>query len=1128
MNLPAVLASVRLLQEAKPKRRPKAKAKPVPPPFVQPLPASLAQPQEPVVPEVSEDPDETDVLAGYFADPKEVAMSVDPIGHERLEALKKLDMVEFSSRGDYYIRYTGGNDFVDKSNKKFLQERFKWLYTVNGGMGFDLDDIMSLRIGRAIHYTDRFSDEDMEAAFVDYLGQIPDDEWDDFVEQIDGLDNYPCLDEDGMSELEMEAQTEYIEDDGTKDFVKALAKQPLAQDSFIQFFIEHIRPKDVWHYLRVQDNWEFSMDEGSAWMNMDRFASQLTLEEILGEDVGYAMNDAGLEAKVARLRVRFEALKRVAFRLRIEQPLRAAVTRYLLADGESGHLLVSLFDKLSRDQLFQLVDRLVPNSAFADDDELAWRPEVVKRPEAGFERQPQAWGNTSATHRTIWTITSETVDNQTPARRSEDVGIEVLALSVIPKIEGWHKKVTGDHPDQLQFQLESAARIVGRLLEDNVSDDFDPKDDLLAAMPEQVVYNDQGHTISEITGYSAVEVLATPRDLGAICDNSPEKFARLLHGMAIFRFQRAISPGEDVLVLVPRTDDDGTEITGFELGKRYNYITFNELKSRWGFAVDLLGRIMADQLMAGDPDHVLYLLMTYWGAKALLPYRKFLRKSKSQTLVMAAGIAYGMEGRISAAARRLNSAASKVDKSGLWVFVRDFPDLVEVFEKSCQRGAKQVFEHDNYDWFTDQGTTLSANDLVQHLNSEHTKMVLASMHGTVYENDEGEEIVFDKEAPQETLRWLLEYDAFTEVRDAVDYAVQDAYRTAQIDRSFEVWCGAAMDAIGADEHKFFDDPTKPGGDRLGLHIPWKNLEVALNKAVEEGNTDFNYQANELAQFVIDNRVEDASIDDREDYFGNIDDAILTENLAERLPEPPGPQAQPEDPNQLNLPLPESLIQERVYGKSCTMIGVPPEQADAIQTWAKSAIPEDRLYRSEKEDGYEDDPHITVLWGLLEPTPSDELRSIIERTRVFPVKLGKVSLFRNDDFDVVKLDVESPWLRQLNARIKSAVPNKQTYPDYNPHVTLAYVLKGSCDDLEGKEVFSGDPAESTFYADHVEFTGAGDDDAPENRHIESIPLNKVGEVGEGQAVDPFGGLSFPADSGRMKARNRKRSRKRTIL
>lgn len=91
---------------------------------------------------------------------------------------------------------------------------------------------------------------------------------------------------------------------------------------------------------------------------------------------------------------------------------------------------------------------------------------------------------------------------------------------------------------------------------------------------------------------------------------------------------------------------------------------------------------------------------------------------------------------------------------------------------------------------------------------------------------------------------------------------------------------------------------------------------------------------------------------------------------------------------------------------------------------------------------EDEPHITVKYGLHTNDPAKVRKAIAECCDwTISAAVGEVSIFKNDDFDVIKLDIESDDLHRLNAALRDSLENTETYPEYKPHVTLAYVKPG---------------------------------------------------------------------------------------
>ena len=133
--------------------------------------------------------------------------------------------------------------------------------------------------------------------------------------------------------------------------------------------------------------------------------------------------------------------------------------------------------------------------------------------------------------------------------------------------------------------------------------------------------------------------------------------------------------------------------------------------------------------------------------------------------------------------------------------------------------------------------------------------------------------------------------------------------------------------------------------------------------------------------------------------------------------------------------------------SCVMAML--DNADYIPEIMSRLIPNDNLV----DDGIERESHITCLYGLHTNNPIDVIKYIMD-IKPFEVTIGQISKFdSNPDFDVIKCDVEGPELYRINELLKT-LPYTNSYNEYIPHMTLAYVKKGSCDHLLGNNMFSG--------------------------------------------------------------------------
>lgn len=145
-----------------------------------------------------------------------------------------------------------------------------------------------------------------------------------------------------------------------------------------------------------------------------------------------------------------------------------------------------------------------------------------------------------------------------------------------------------------------------------------------------------------------------------------------------------------------------------------------------------------------------------------------------------------------------------------------------------------------------------------------------------------------------------------------------------------------------------------------------------------------------------------------------------------------------------------------YGSSCAMLALPMHLLDAVLQWNNENIPEDILYIDPEVEhvvGRELEPHITILYGLF----TEDVRIVEEAlSNCDPITfvLGKVGSFEQDKYDVIFVEVE-PIGELLTAREKLLqLPHQLSFPDYNPHITLAYVKKGTASQFLKNEIFNG--------------------------------------------------------------------------
>jgi len=117
-------------------------------------------------------------------------------------------------------------------------------------------------------------------------------------------------------------------------------------------------------------------------------------------------------------------------------------------------------------------------------------------------------------------------------------------------------------------------------------------------------------------------------------------------------------------------------------------------------------------------------------------------------------------------------------------------------------------------------------------------------------------------------------------------------------------------------------------------------------------------------------------------------------------------------------------------------------------WSRvlSCIDREDVYSEEENSGLEVNPHVTVLYGLHDEVHSDLVGRICKSVRE-PVEIkivGASTFDNNPDYDVLKYDIESDKLRQLN-RVFSSFPHTNEHDDYSPHLTVGYLKRGRGED-----------------------------------------------------------------------------------
>ncbi|MDD3986105.1 MAG: 2'-5' RNA ligase family protein [Methanobacterium sp.] len=130
--------------------------------------------------------------------------------------------------------------------------------------------------------------------------------------------------------------------------------------------------------------------------------------------------------------------------------------------------------------------------------------------------------------------------------------------------------------------------------------------------------------------------------------------------------------------------------------------------------------------------------------------------------------------------------------------------------------------------------------------------------------------------------------------------------------------------------------------------------------------------------------------------------------------------------------------ESTYDLGCVMLDFNFPRLKTIQ----DNIEEEDIYTEEgdKTYGLEDEPHITLLYGLHEGVTIEQVKEALKDIEFSNVRLSNISCFETPKYDVLKFDVEGEALNKAHEALKT-LPFTSDFPEYHPHLTVCYLKKG---------------------------------------------------------------------------------------
>lgn len=130
-----------------------------------------------------------------------------------------------------------------------------------------------------------------------------------------------------------------------------------------------------------------------------------------------------------------------------------------------------------------------------------------------------------------------------------------------------------------------------------------------------------------------------------------------------------------------------------------------------------------------------------------------------------------------------------------------------------------------------------------------------------------------------------------------------------------------------------------------------------------------------------------------------------------------------------------VLDAEAHKYGCLMVFMPEQLASEIITGLQSRIKPEDLVELELE------PHVTIRYGFGPKVSPEDFLPFVEDASPIKLTLLEPSIFHNDH-DVLKLNIFSDCLGKLNAAVGELDLPGETYTEYEPHLTLAYLKKGT--------------------------------------------------------------------------------------
>lgn len=131
--------------------------------------------------------------------------------------------------------------------------------------------------------------------------------------------------------------------------------------------------------------------------------------------------------------------------------------------------------------------------------------------------------------------------------------------------------------------------------------------------------------------------------------------------------------------------------------------------------------------------------------------------------------------------------------------------------------------------------------------------------------------------------------------------------------------------------------------------------------------------------------------------------------------------------------------DQKYDYNCLMLYYDIPNWDEI---VNSIVNMDDIYTIDDEFGIENDPHITILYGLDKEVGIEDVKSLCKPLAEYETTIDSISIFECEGYDVLKFNVNCPNVKETNSELTDTFEYTSDFDEYIPHMTIAYLKVGA--------------------------------------------------------------------------------------